>query len=195
MFQKLRSLWTRFWLRGSKFSGRYSGLNSLYRIKDPWNLLSDKEQARFRETNNRIRMIAPDCRSILELGCGEGAQTRWLMDITPDVTGVEVSEHAVARARQALPAATFKVGRAEDIATLFPDRRFDLATALEVLYYSDDIPSVIAKAQGLADRLLVTNFSERAERVTAHFTGPGWSRLDDIEAGGTVWQCHYWSRA
>ncbi|MCA0245242.1 MAG: class I SAM-dependent methyltransferase [Proteobacteria bacterium] len=194
MLAQLRSQWARFWLRRSKFSGRYHDLQRLYAIKDPWNLRSAKEQHRFAASNAIIRRIAGDCDSLLELGCGEGFQTIWLAQVSRTVAGIDVSEKAVERARLMNPQAEVKVGTAEDVRALFPQRHFDLVTAFEVLYYSDDIGRVLDEMQQISDRLLVTNYAERARQMRAYFTGPGWSRLEDIVADGTVWEVYTWNR-
>lgn len=190
----IKSLWVRFWLRRSKFSGRYSDLQKLYATRDPWNLLSPKEQFRFMAVNDIVRGIAPGCHSLLELGCGEGYQTRKLMEVSRHVTGIDVSELAIARAKQDVADADFHVGRAEDVGQLFAGRRFDLVTACEVLYYSDDIATAIRGVQDVTDQLLVTSYAARAEHMRDHFSGAGWRRLPDIAYDDTVWECYRWQR-
>ncbi|WP_377845461.1 class I SAM-dependent methyltransferase [Bosea sp. UC22_33] len=194
MIAQLRSQWARFWLRRSKFSGSYHDLQRLYAIKDPWNLGSAKEQHRFAASNAIIRRIVGDCDSLLELGCGEGFQTVWLAQLSHTVAGIDVSEKAVERARLVCPQAELKVGTAEGVRALFPQRRFDLVTAFEVLYYSNDIGRVLDEMQQISDCLLVTNYAERARQMRTYFVGPGWSRLEDIVAEGTVWEAYTWKR-
>lgn len=190
----VKSLWVRFWLRRSKFSGRYGDLQKLYATRDPWNLLSEKEQFRFVAVNDIVLTIAPGCQLLLELGCGEGYQTRKLLEVSRQVTGVDVSELAIARAKQALPEAEFHVGRAEDVGQLFAGRRFDLVTACEVLYYSDDIATAIRGVQEITDQLLVTSYAARAAHMREHFSGTGWRRLPDIAYDDAVWECYLWQR-
>lgn len=194
MLPQLKSLWVRYWLRRSDFAGRYRDLQRLYATRDPWNLLSDQEQHRYAEVNAMIRSFAPGCRSLLELGCGEGFQTRRLLEVSEAVAGIDVSEKAIARARQYVPTAELQVGKAEDAARLFAGRQFDLVTACEVLYYSNDIARTIEDVQSLANRVLVTNYSGLANLMRSHFTGPGWSRLPDIVFGDTTWECYIWQR-
>ena len=190
-----RRLWARIWLRRSQFSGDYGKLKALYAVEDPWELQSAREQERFSRTNALVRSLAPDCQRLLELGCGEGYQTEHLLQVSASVTGIDVSAQAIARARDRCPTGTFMVGRAEDAASLLAGQDFDLVTAFEVLYYSKDIRAILADLQTLAPVVLVTNFADRAARMGEHFTGPGWSRLDDLTAGTTVWQVHVWRRA
>jgi predicted TPR repeat methyltransferase len=189
-----KSLWVRFWLRRTKFSGRYGDLRKLYATRDPWDLLSEREQYRFDAVNAMVRAMAPSCRTLLELGCGEGFQTRKLMAVSAHVAGIDVSDLAIARAQLDLPQAEFHVGRAEDVGTIFVGRRFDIATACEVLYYSDDIDAAISGVQSVSDRLLVTNFAERAQHMRAHFSGADWQRLPDIVHHETIWECYFWHR-
>ena len=192
--KKFRDLWARFWLRNVKFSGRYDDIKKLYAIKDPWNLGDPKERVRFAETNARIKKIVPDCQSLLEIGCGEGFQTLELLQVSRSVSGIDISPLAIKRAELNCPRATFKVGKAEDLSELFKGQRFDLVTAFEVLYYAPDIPKVIAELQKLSDRLLVTNYLSRAEKMRQYFSGPGWSKLDSIVVVDTTWECDIWQR-
>lgn len=191
---KLRALWARWWLRRSRFSGRYGDLDRLYMIEDPWNLASSKEQARFDASNRLVRALAPGCRSLLELGSGEGLQTEHLMRVSAEVAGLEISSAAVRRAEARLPQVTFRVGRAEDASALFPGRRFDVVTAFEVLYYIEDVAGALTALQSIADTLIVTSYAARAERMRGLFAGPGWQRLDDIEAEDTRWEAYAWRR-
>lgn len=192
---RLRGLWARWWLRRSAFSGRYGDLDRLYAIEDPWNLTSAKERLRFEASNALVAGLAPACGTLLEVGCGEGLQTEYLARLCKSIAGIEVSAAAVRRARERLPEVEFRVGKAEDAPELFPERRFDVVTAFEVLYYIEDVPAALAALQRMGDLLIVTSFRARAERMRHLFQGFGWERLDDITAEGTVWECYAWRRA
>ncbi|MDB5454163.1 MAG: hypothetical protein JWO33_2741 [Caulobacteraceae bacterium] len=187
-----RKLWARLWLRGSHFSGRYANLKALYAIEDPWNLGSEREQARYRHMNRLIGELAPECRSLLELGSGEGFQTQHLLEVSGHVTGVELSGQAVARARHRCPAAELLVGKAEDAPQLLAGRRFDVVTAFEVLYYAQDIGGILADLQAMAPVILVSNFMDEARQMGRHFEGPGWRRLDDLTVDGVIWRIDTW---
>jgi SAM-dependent methyltransferase len=189
-----RRFWARLWLRRSQFTGDYGRLKALYAVENPWDLDSAREQARFDRTNEIIRDLAPDCRRLLEMGCGEGYQTQRLREVSREVVGVEVSAQAVARARRRCPDVRFLVGRAEDVAGLVKGEHFDVATAFEVLYYAQDIGRIVSDLQALAPTLVVTNFISRAEHMAQHFEGPGWRRLGDLQAGDTVWRVDVWQR-
>lgn len=194
-FDGLRRLWARLWLKGSHFSSRYGNLQRLYMVRDPWNLASPREQARFSRTNEAIASAVPGCRTLLEIGCGEGLQTEHLLEVSDTVTGLEVSAQAVKRARERLPKVEFKVGAAEDVPQLFAGRRFDLVTACEVLYYMTDVPGTLEHLQSVADALLVTSYSAKAAELEPAMRGPGWRELVPISAEDTVWRVFVWRAA
>lgn len=187
-----RRLWAKLWLRRSQFTSDYRRLQALYAVKDPWDLSSPRERERFAKTAALIRQVAPGCGSLLELGCGEGFQTEYLAPLAQQVTGIDVSAQAIARAQMRCRNAQFMAGRAEDVAALLPGRRFDLVTAFEVLYYAKDVAGILAHLQSMTSQILVTNYSERARLMTDHFEGEGWTRLEDLTAGDTVWWVHLW---
>jgi hypothetical protein len=183
------------WLEAGQYGGNYRRMNRLYQIEDPWNLTSPRERERFRLTNERIARIVPDCGALLEVGSGEGAQTLHLRAVSRHVTGLEVSPVAVGRARQAVADADFLIGPAEDAMRLLGDRRFDLVTACEILYYTPDIDRIVDALKTLAPRILVTNYEKRARIIAPHFEAPGWSRQPDIVVEDMRWQCHLWLAA
>lgn len=179
-----RGLWFR--------RGPYRRMDRLYLLEDPWQLASPREHARFAHTNTLIESFVPNCSALLEIGSGEGEQTAHLLKVADAVTGIEVSETAVNRARQAVPDAELLVGCAEDAAHLLGGRRFDIVTACEMLYYAPDAGRMLETLKTLAPRILVTTYDRRTRAVAAHLLGPGWSRLNDIVAHDTRWHCHLW---
>jgi 2-polyprenyl-3-methyl-5-hydroxy-6-metoxy-1,4-benzoquinol methylase len=191
----LRDVWRRVWLRGSQFSGKYDQLDHLYMTEDPWELESARERHRFARTNDILRDRFGHPASILEIGCGEGAQTRMLLELGADVTGVDVSARAIRRAAAALPEVRFAVGRGEDVAGLFAGERFDVVLACEVLYYAAAPEAVIAAMQTLTDQLLVTVYAGRLAPLAALLAGDGWADAGIITFEDTVWHCRTWSRS
>jgi 2-polyprenyl-3-methyl-5-hydroxy-6-metoxy-1,4-benzoquinol methylase len=183
-----RALRSGLWFR----PGPYRRMDRLYLLEDPWQLASSTERKRFARTNTVIATIAPGCATLLEVGSGEGIQTAALMDVATHVTGIEVSEMAVTRARERVPDAEFLVGRAEDAAHMLGGRRFDLITACEMLYYAPDAGHVLDALKGLSSRILVTTYDKRAQGLAGHLEGDGWSRLEDMVEDGLRWHCHLW---
>lgn len=87
-----------------------------------------------------VREIAPGGR-LLELGCGDG---RLLQELSRDfeVTGIDISEHAIARARERVPRAMLRVG---DIAVCPTEVRYDIVLALNVLEHLPDPEAVMLR--------------------------------------------------
>jgi ubiquinone/menaquinone biosynthesis C-methylase UbiE len=79
----------------------------------------------------------------LDVGCGDG---RWTSDIhdlvqtecgqTPESSGIDFSERAIAFARLIKPQINYQVSPGEDIP--FPDEYFDLVSAIEVIEHVQD---------------------------------------------------------
>jgi 2-polyprenyl-3-methyl-5-hydroxy-6-metoxy-1,4-benzoquinol methylase len=87
-----------------------------------------------------VRSVTPGGR-LLELGCGDG---RLLALLAKDfeVTGIDISEFAIARARQRLPQARLLVG---DVAVCAEDSRYDIVLALNLLEHLPDPAAVMMR--------------------------------------------------
>lgn len=188
----LTDLWKRVMLRDSAFTASYGRIRTLYTMEDPWEMESAREQHRFKETMAQLGSIAPRFPEVLELGCGEGHQSLYLMDVSDALYGVDISEAAIRRARQRCAGADFRAARLEDISNEFADKRFDLITACEVLYYAVDTKAILAELQAKTDRLYVSNYLKRSEAMKSHFQGDGWQQLDRITFEDTIWECYLW---
>jgi SAM-dependent methyltransferase len=188
----LAAMWKRAMLAQTAFSGRTGKLRLLYSLKDPWEMASEREQHRFAQTSAQLVMIAPRYDSILELGCGEGHQSVHLQKLTDHLYGVELSAQAVARACRRCPEASFVAAEIDRVPELFPDRRFDLITACEVLYYARDPGPILPALKSRCRYLYVSNYLPRSERMRHHFQGEGWRALPQISHGDTVWECFLW---
>ena len=95
---------------------------------------------------------AHPARSILDIGCGKGAFTaRFEAD---RILGIDVSETALAKARERLPQAEFRLVRAEDVSSI--GERFDLAVCLETLSFVANWRRSLRDISRLADRLVLS---------------------------------------
>jgi predicted TPR repeat methyltransferase len=76
-------------------------------------------------------------KNVLELGCGEGNLANALSVFADRVTGYDISENALARARQRYPHIEFRQGDLLDVVRRpeVVDGYFDLVVVAEVLYY------------------------------------------------------------
>ena len=187
-----RRLWMKYALRGVGGSDNHSRLDLAYNVEDPWNMDSALEQARFQATNRIIEKNFGRVGSLLEIGCGEGHQTQYLARVSDQQYGIDVSTHAIARARLRLPTAHFA---ATDLFNLpWQDRgeRFDLITACEVLYYLSDPAATLQRMRQLGRSGLVTFFAPASGRIGPHLDSIPGLRKDWIYHGGTSWLVGWW---
>lgn len=187
-----RRLWMKYALRGVGGSDNHSRLDLAYNVEDPWNMDSALEQARFQATNRIIEKNFGRVGSLLEIGCGEGHQTQYLARVSDQQYGIDVSTHAIARARLRLPTAHFA---ATDLFNLpWQDRgeRFDLITACEVLYYLSDPAATLQRMRQLGRSGLVTFFAPASGRIGPHLESIPGLHKDWIYHGGTSWLVGWW---
>lgn len=106
-----------------------------HRSPDPWHLLTDDYEQHKYATTLRLVPHRP-YRRILDVGCSEGVFTHMLATRYPDaeVTGVDVSERALNRAR-ARPARKRPTFIRADLISYRPADSFDLVFCAETLYY------------------------------------------------------------
>jgi len=191
----LKRTWRRFALRGTRYKGDYTKLDTSYVVSDPWLMSSPPEQFRFRETNRRILETFGRVTSLLEIGCGEGHQSIHLQQVCTRLTALDVSARAVKRARGRCPQAEFLVGDifSAEVVALAP---FDLIVACEVLYYMTDVPAVLRQMRALGRNCLVTYFSGEMANLDPHVSAslPG-ARSEILEFEGSQWRALWWHGA
>lgn len=187
-----RRLWMKYALRGVGGNDNHLRLDLAYRVPDPWNMDSPMEQARFEATNGVIDRAFGRVGSLLEIGCGEGHQTRHLARMSDTQYGIDVSPLAVARAKARLPQAHFAT------ADLFTQPwgeqrdRFDLVVACEVLYYISDPAATLQRMRHLGRNGLVTIFAPACARIGPHLEAVPGLRKDWIFHGNTAWLVGWW---
>ncbi|MDA0636231.1 class I SAM-dependent methyltransferase [Nonomuraea sp. MCN248] len=108
-----------------------------HRNPDPWRMGTDAyEQAKYAATLAQVP--GGRYRRILEVGCSEGVFTGLLVDAYPEaeVTGLDISERALARAAERVAKAGDRTTLlAADILTFTSEHRYDLVFCAETLYY------------------------------------------------------------
>ena len=110
----------------------------LYRSEeDPWQI-GEATTERYRGYVLQIEREKPPggFESALDLGCGKGAFTANLIRLARSVTGIELSEIAVAKARVSHPSLTFLQGDARRLARMaLPAGGYDLVVSSDLIYY------------------------------------------------------------
>lgn len=100
--------------------------------------------AELRRVNDTLSLIEPaGVRSILDYGCGRGEWGEVLHERFPEaeLTGIDISSTAIARARQANPARVFR--SFDGVRAPFGDGLFDLVFSYHVLEHVLDIDAVV----------------------------------------------------
>ncbi|MBX3727248.1 MAG: class I SAM-dependent methyltransferase [Xanthomonadales bacterium] len=187
-----RRLWMKYAMRGVGGADAWQRLDHAYAVPDPWHMDSALEQARFAQTNALIAATFGRVGSILELGCGEGHQTRWLREVADQVCGIDVSARAIERARLRVPEADFAV--ADIHGQPFGDQpgRFDLVVACEVLYYIKDIPATLTRMSELGRDCLATFYAPALSRVGPHLAAIPDLHKDWMQHNGVTWLVCWW---
>lgn len=132
-------------------------------------------------------LIPPEA-SILEIGCGTADLLRYLPN--QDITGIDLSEKQIERAKMVLPKGKFMVMAGEELD--IPDRKFDVIILSETLNHAEDIQKVLENAAKCAHdktRLICNIFSSlwrpviQASKKTGLHNSPeySWISPDDLK--------------
>ena len=189
---RLRDYWKRLALRRVHYADRADKLDMLYRVEDPWHMESAKEQARFDWTNRLISTHLAPVGSVLEIGCGEGHQSRHLSRVCGQLYGLDVSTRAVSRARHRCPAAQFAVGGPFTFHLSQMPSPVDLVVACEVLYYVKDVPRFLARLSELGRACLVTYYQGQAPSLDPHLAAMPDGHRDRFTCDDTEWNAVWW---
>lgn len=106
----------------------------------------DRVPWHMRKVASRLQ-IAPG-NSALDIACGTGAWLQELQDHGATVSGIDISERAVASAKARLPDADIRQGVAEDLP--FDDGKFDLITCMGSLEHFLDQPGALHEMRRVA---------------------------------------------
>lgn len=143
----------------------YAGLARLFRNRvDPWHFASSPyERRRFAAMLHFVRAV-PHAR-ILEVGCAEGHFTEQLVRLSGDVTAIDLSPDAIARARERAPQARFLTCTIEELPP--PTEPYDVIVCGEMLYYLEDIDATIAQLRQMGVYLVTSTCYPSAPRIHA----------------------------
>ena len=192
---RLRHYWMRHTLRRVHYADRADRLDLIYRVEDPWHMSSAKEQARFEWTNQLISSELGPLDSILEIGCGEGHQSRHLTQVCRQLYGIDVSARAVRRAQQRCSRAKFAAGDAFSLSLSGMPVPVDLVVACEMIYYVKDVPRLIARLSELGRACLVTYYQGQAPALDPYFTGLADCRRERFCFDNVEWNAVFWANS
>lgn len=84
--------------------------------------------------------------NVLEMGCGTGKNTGWLVSVAHHVTAVDFSEEMIARAKEKIISEKVIFRQADILQSWnFADRQYDLVTFSLVLEHVDDLDEIFRK--------------------------------------------------
>jgi 2-polyprenyl-3-methyl-5-hydroxy-6-metoxy-1,4-benzoquinol methylase len=192
MRKAARRTWMKYAMRGVGAADAHERMDLAYSMPDPWDMDSNMERARFAATDALIQRTFGRLGSILELGCGEGHQTRHFAALADQVYGLDVSTKAIERARVALPDLQFADVDIFEQPWGEERGRFDLVTACEVMYYMKDVDMVLERMSHLGRACLVTFFSPALRRMAPHLERIPNLQKDWVYYGSTVWLVCWW---
>jgi 2-polyprenyl-3-methyl-5-hydroxy-6-metoxy-1,4-benzoquinol methylase len=144
----------------------YKGLENINTKVDPWETKHPYNQKAFDEIISLIKMVPHD--SILEIGCAQGEFTKKLLEISKNVTAIDVSRSAINQAREKarldsrrrvdarrVKGAHFEAASLENF---YPERTFDVVVCAEILYYIKDHKKVIERLKEMGDYLVTSQY-------------------------------------
>ena len=118
-------------------------------------------------------------KSVIDIGCGEGRFSRLLAELGATVTGIDLTEPLIARARSlASGGETYIIGNAENLDAV-ADEKFDLAVSYIVLVDLNDYRSAINAAYRVlrpGGRFIVCNIHPMRSSVPG-----GWIKQGDAK--------------
>jgi 2-polyprenyl-3-methyl-5-hydroxy-6-metoxy-1,4-benzoquinol methylase len=195
---ELRRRWLRVTLKRAEAADAHRRIDLAYTIRDPWGMATDREQHRFAECNRIVRenLMSPGQRvgRMLEIGCGEGHQSEHLVTLCDELVGLDVSAHAILRARQRVPRATFASGDLFHQPWSNDTDRFDIATAFEVLIMVKDIPATLERMDRLAPMAIVSWLNSDRDYVEPRVRAHGFDGTAAIRHDDTSWTVAWWRR-
>lgn len=122
--------------------------------------------------------------SILDVACGLGATTRYLLKhyAPTQVTGVNISENQIAQCRQNCPECTFQVMDAAKCE--FPDAAFDNVLCVEAAFHFDTREAFLKEALRIlkpGGRLVLTDILARRWMMRSHRGMPEANFVPDVD--------------
>jgi predicted TPR repeat methyltransferase len=109
-------------------------------------------------------------KKIIDLGCGTGLSGKGLRDISENLTGIDISENMVAKARELEVYDHLIVGDIIDIMSTSTEK-YDLFIALDVFVYLGDAKSIFNTVRDCCNKNALFIFSVESQ------TGDGYSLL------------------
>jgi ubiquinone/menaquinone biosynthesis C-methylase UbiE len=182
-----RNLWRRLILNGLDFSGDFKRFDFAYLRRDPYCL--GGEHLRYSQTNQVIESTFGHPATLLEIGCAEGYQSQYLLNVCDHLHGVDVSRRAVARAKRRCPIGEFRVADA-----FSTQGSFDVVVACEVLYFVKDVRALLERMSELSSSgCLVTYYTKYCKELDRYFAAAPPENKRVIQFENKSWNVVWWT--
>ncbi len=144
-------------IKDGVFVGKFEEMYQ--KFDDPWhqreNLLSFYSRAL-----TPVTLMQYNLKNVVEMGCGLGAVADYLSRAVPEcaITGMDISETAVAKARKFYPDINFVWGGVLAFSEK-PDKKFDAIIFSEIMWYIlEDLDSIIQNlSENFKGKLVIVN--------------------------------------
>ena len=112
--------------------------------------------ANLRQTQETLKLIDSDAKTLVDIGCGDGTYTAEIAKARPDlkIAGFDPAAVAVQLAKEKNPAIDFKVANLLDAASM-PQQQFDIAVIRGVLHHLTDPALAIENAAKIAKKIII----------------------------------------
>lgn len=162
-----------FVIKDGKFIGEFEKMYQ--KFDDPWH-----QQEVIKDSYSRLNTVLTlkniHARHVLEVGCGLGVFTNYLSQELSDisVSGMDISETAIERARDRYPDLTFVVGDLKNINKYLSqsDYEYDVIIFSELIWYIlTDIKVILNKIKQKFEGYLIINqtFYKRGQQYGTEF--------------------------
>lgn len=164
-------------IKDGKFIGRFEEMYQ--KFANPWHQEEVIEHS-YSRLNTVLTLQNMNAKYVLEIGCGLGAFTNYLSQALPDIliTGMDISETAVAKASTSYPQLSFFVGDVKDIDKIIcqSEHKFDAIIFSEIMWFIlPDLEQIINKLKENFKGCLIINqtfYKSGQQYGTEFFTNP-----------------------
>ena len=170
----------------SRYSSSKLLFEMIYLFKNPWNLNSKEEIYRYEYLNNFLikKNNNKKYSNILEIGCGEGIHTNYLLNISDKIISLDISKNAINSAKKKnIKNAEFHNNIIEKFKT---NEKIDLIIASEVVYYIKDIKKFIENIERFKTNYIITYYSYENHKLDKYFTHSNY-HIEIFSAYGQKW--------
>lgn len=144
-------------IKDGKFIGKFEEMYQ--KFDDPWHQKENMDEF-YSRVCTPVSLRQYGIKKVLEIGCGLGAFSNYLRTVVPDcsITGMDISETAIAKAKASYPEIEFYQGEVLQFAQK-PDMRYDAIIFSEIMWYIlEDLDSVIKNlSENFPNKLLLVN--------------------------------------